>query len=195
MSHLFDFVFPLLLFGPGLVTGLVSASALSSGSYQRRATQSEIVFLTPTACVVFGVTLALNLVAIAVLSSSPAMLTLNWRHVMMRPDVTGGILCSSLLIAALYWSIIRWYQKTCSLVLDLEQHTYRIKDKTSSWDDIEGLGVKHTSAKGSALFFVRLKRRGQATAALNLGGFSKLDRAEAFAAQMARELRLPLMAP
>ncbi len=120
-----------------------------------------------------------------------------WTH----PEMLEDLLLFALLSAAVYAGAIKWYRKTFLLVLNLEQRTYRTMDvvggnlrpKTGTWDDIAGICVRRASARGSIYYLVQLKWREQAKLAGNLGGFSKPDRAESFAAQMARELSLPVM--
>ncbi len=204
MSHLFDFLFPLMLFGPMLVTSLYGVHTLQSGSYQQKSTRSEMVFLRPVALVVFGVTIALNLLVMMALIDDKALFNeLNWQYVSTHPDAAKIVLAFGAVAFILYWSIIRWYVKTCALVLNLDRRTYRtidfahvpLKERTGSWDDIEGISIRCASAKGNVIFYVHLKWRGASKLASSLGGFSKRDRAEAFAAQTARELGLPFVAP
>ncbi len=203
MSHFFGLLFISTLYGPALVTGFFSTNALGAGSYQRKATRSEVVFLRPVALVIFGVTLALNLLELCVLVDDPALFNLlNWSYFSTHPNAAEIVLAFGAAAFVLYWGVICWYIKTCALVLNLDRRTYRtidtagivLKEKTGPWSDIAGISVRRTSNKGGTFFYVHLKWHGETKLASSLGGFSKLDRAGAFAAQMARELDLPLVA-
>ena len=187
------------------ITSIVSINALASGSYRRRASPSEMMFLKPTAQVVFVVTLALYVAELCAVVASPKLLDTVialvrgslWTH----PEVVKDALLWALPIAAVYAGAIWWYRKTFALVLNLDRRTYRTMDftggnlcpKTGTWEDIAGICIKQSSTKGGRFYFVQLKWCGQAKLAASLGGFSKLDRAEAFAAQIGRELGLPVV--
>ena len=183
----------------------VFSNAITCGSYRRRASRSEMVFLQPTALVVGLVTIVLYIVGLVACSIFPGLFDVVidpvrakiWTH----PEMLRDLLLFALLASAFYAGAIKWYRKTFPLVLNFDQRTYRTMDmirgnlrpKTGPWEDIVGICVKRASAKGSIYYFVQLKWREQAKLAGNLGGFSKPDQAEAFAAQMGRELGLPLV--
>ena len=194
----------LILMGPMLVTSLYGVHALQSGSYQRKSTRSEMVFLRPVALVVFGVTMALNLLVMMALIDDKALFNeLNWQFVSTHPDAVKIVLAFGAVAFILYWGIIRWYVKACALVLNLDRRTYRtidmagvkMKVRTGSWSDIAGVCVQRHSAKGNTIYFVRLKWNTPLKLASILGGFSKSGKAEAFAARMSKELELPVVAP
>ncbi len=204
---MYDLLFFAALYAPMLVTGVFAMNALGAGSYRRKATRSGVVFLRPVSSVVFGVTMLLNLAAMAALASDPDLEDALFvpvhlgSYVSTRPEAAKVALTAGAAVAFLYWGVLRWYVKTFALVLNLERRTYStvdfshvlLKKKTGSWNDITGVNVTRTSAKGTVIFHVRLKLHSPASLTLSLGGFSERDRAEAFAAQMARELDLPLV--
>lgn len=87
-------------------------------------------------------------------------------------------------------------------MLDFERRIYRTVDinsiklqvQTGSWEEIDGIYVNRASAKGNVTYYVRLKWRGAKKLAGAIGGFSKQEKAEAFAEKMSKELGLPLVA-
>jgi len=200
-----DIVDIVVFLGALITAGTIFLNAITCGSYRQQVTRSEMVFLMPTALVVGPVTIVLYIVGLCVCAIFPSLfgIVINptrakiWTHSEMLEE----LLLFVLLSAAVYAGAIWWYRKTFPLVLDLEQRTYHrmdfvggnLRPKAGTWDDIAGVCVRRASAKGSTYYFVDLQWREQAKLAGGLGGFSKLDRAEAFAAQMADELGLPLV--
>ena len=183
----------------------VFSNALTCGSYRRHVTRSEMVFLMPTALVVGLVTIVLYMVGLCACAIFPGLfgIVINpvrakiWTH----PEMLRDLFLFALLLVAFYAGAIKWYRKTFPLVLNFDRRTYRTMDiiggnlcpKTGHWQDIVGICVKRAYAKGSTYYFVQLKWHEQAKIASNLGGFSKSDRSEAFAAQMGCELGLPVV--
>lgn len=200
-----DIVDIVVFLGALITASTLFANAITCGSYRRQVTRSEMVFLMPTALVVGLVTIVLYIVGLCACAVFPGLfgIVINpvrakiWTH----PEMLEDLLLFALLSAAVYAGAIWWYRKTFSLVLNLDQRTYRTVDiiggnlrlKAGTWDDIAGICVKRASARGSTYYFVQLNWREQAKIAGNLGGFSKSDRAEIFAAQMAGELGLPVV--
>ena len=206
MSHFADFLFPLVIFGPALITSIVFVNSLQSGSYQKRTAGSNLLFQGPVAGVVFLVTLIFNLMVLCILINDKplfdTLINIYLRRIPAQLDIVKPLLDFASLAAVLYWLIIYWYKKTCYLMLDKDKRTYRtidmagmkLKVRTGSWDELSGICVKRTSAKGTVIFYVRLSWNKPAGLASTLGGFSKQDKAEAFAAKMSKELGLPLVA-
>jgi len=196
-------LFMLILFGPMLVTGLFAGRALCLGSYRRQRARDVMVFLKPVSLMVFLVTVALNLLAMCALIDDKTLFDvfLNPRYALANPAIVRGVLAFGGISTLLYYLSIRWYVKTCPLVLNLERRTYRtldmtgvkLKPRSGPWDDIAGICVKRTSAKGGTMYYVQVRWRVQAKLTSTLGGFSQSGQAEVFAAQMARELGLTLV--
>ncbi len=201
LDNLYIFLILFLILGPPIIPSYVAVSALRSGSYLRRTTKSEMVFLAPISPVVFVVTLFVWLVCLCIITNPPRFFSLDWQGILSRPSATASVGALGLFIAGLYWVTIRWYQKRCPLVLNLERRRYRtvdysikLSEQTGSWDEIAGIYVDRTSAKGTVIFYVRLRWKGSKKLPAVMGGFSKQEKAEAFAAQMAQEIGLPIVA-
>ena len=197
-----DILFAFLILGPPLVTAFVMVNALQSGSYLRRATKSEMVFLAPVSTVVFVVALLILIAWICVAANVPHFFLIDWQSVLSAPSNIIFVSALCVAVIGLYWTVIRWYRKHCPLVLDLERRRYRTVDVNSiklqahigSWEEIAGISVNRASAKGNVTYYVRLKWKEPTKLAAAMGGFSKQEKAEAFAEQMARETGLPLVA-
>jgi hypothetical protein len=197
-----EILFLVLILAPPLITALVMVNALQSGSYLIRATKFELVFLAPVSTVVFIVALFILIAWMCVAANVPHFFLINWQSIFSNRSNIAFAGALGIAVVGLYWGGIRWYQKRCPLVLDLERRSYRTVDvnsvnlrtHTGSWEDIAGIYVNRASAKGTVTFYVRLKWKGPKKFAAVMGGFSKQKKAEAFAQQMARELGLPLVA-
>ena len=201
LDNLYIFLILFLILGPPIIPSYVAVSALRSGSYLRRTTKSEMVFLAPISPVVFVVTLCIWIACMCAATNLPNLFTINWQGVLSTPGDLVLAVALGIVIAGLYWSVIRWYQKRCPLVLDLERRRYRTVDysiklsrQTGSWEDIAGIYVHCTSAKGTDIFYVRLRWKGSKQLPAVMGGFSKQEKAEAFAETLSKELGLPLVA-
>ena len=197
-----DILLPILIFSPPVVTGFVAVSALQSGSYLRQAAKSEMVFLAPISTVVFVITMLVWIVCLSIAVNTPHFFLINWRHVLSNPSSITFASALGFVVAGLYWVVIRWYQKHCPLVLDLERRRYRtidvnsitLKTHTGSWEDVAGIYMNRASARGSVTFYVRLKWKETKRLAAVLGGFSNQEKAEVFAERMAWEIGLPVVA-
>lgn len=197
-------LFMLIGFGPMVVTSQFAMRALCSGSYRRQTPRDVMVFLKPISLVVFVVTLALNMLVLCALIDDKTLFHAfnSPLPALADPAVVKGVLVFGVISALIYHWSIKWYVKTCPLVLNLERRTYRTLDmagvklraRSGPWDDIAGICVKCASAKGTATYYVQLRWKGQATLASSLGGFSNQETAQAFAAKMSNELGLPLVA-
>ncbi len=196
-----DILFGVLLIGPLVVPSVFAVCGLQGGSYLRSATKSEVIFLAPRSIVVFPITLFAWIFWWCASPISVHLLLSGWRNVLSDPQATEWLTGSGLFLAGLYWAVLRWYGSICPLVLNLDRKTYRafnansaiLKTHTGSWEDIAGVYVHRASAKGNVTYYVRLKWQGPQKLAGVLGGFSKQDKAEAFAAKMSKELGLPLV--
>lgn len=188
--------------GPLLLPLMITLHDMRRGSYLRQSTKSEWVFLAPVGIVVAPTTVLVWMCW----CMSPIDLNylwFHWKSVLSDPETVRFLAISGFLIAGLYWAIIRWYQKKCPLVLDTKQRSYRIPDftsmntkvRTGSWDEIRGIAVKRTHAKGTTTFIVNLEWQKTRLSASLMGGFSRQEKAQAFAEQMARDTGLPLVAP
>ena len=200
-EYLLLFLYILVYVGPVLFTGFVAVSATQSGSYLKRTTSSELVFLAPVSMIVFLVTFFIWMVYLGIVVNVPQFFPIDWRGILSRPSTAASVGALASLIAGLYWVIIRWYRKHCSLVLNLERRRYRtvdysikLSEQTGSWDEIAGIYVHRASTKGNVTYYVRLKWKGTNKLAGAMGGFSKQEKAEAFAAQMSKELGLLIVA-
>ena len=196
-----DLLFPVLLMGSLLLPFLFTMYDMRRGSYLRQSTTYKRVFLAPVGFVVAPITVVVWMFW----CMSPINLNylwFHWRSIPSDPEVVRSLVVSVFLIGSIYWASIRWYQKKCPLVLDTEQRSYRVPDftsmstrvRTGSWDEIKGIAVRRTHAKGTTTFIVNLEWQRTCQSAPLMGGFSKQEKAEAFAAQMAREIGLPVVA-
>jgi len=196
-----DFLFGVLLLGPLLLPLLATLYDLRRGSYLRQSTKSKRVFLAPVGLVVAPTTVLVWMFW----CMSPINLNylwLNWRSIPSDPETMRMLIISGFLIAGFYWAVIRWYQKKCPLVLDIERRSYRIPDfstmslkvQTGSWEEIKGISVRRTDARGAIIFQVKLEWQRPHQSTSLMGGFSKREKAEAFAERMARETGLPVVA-
>lgn len=196
-----DFLFGLLLLGPLLSTGVCAVYGLQRGSYLRSSTKSEMKFLAPRSIVVFPVTM---LAWIFWWCASPISLNLllsGWRNILSDTQATEWLLGSGLFLGGLYWGVLHWYGKRCPIILNIARRTYRVPDlvggnfkvQNGSWDEIEGICLKRTHAKGTTIHYVSLKWNKSSSLASRLGGFSKQEKAEAFATELSKELGLPLV--
>ena len=187
--------------GPVVVPGVFAVRGLQRGSYLRSVTKSEMTFLAPRSIVVFPVTvLAWFLWCMSPIE--PNFLWFHWRSLSLDTQAVKWLIGSGLFLAGLYWTVLEWYGRICPLVLNFDRKTYRafdanaaiLKAYTGSWEDIAGVSVNRASSKGSVIYYVRLKWQGPKKLAGVLGGFSKPEKAQAFAEQMSKELGLPLVA-
>ncbi len=200
-EYLLLFLYVLVYIGPLLFTGFVAVSATQSGSYLKRTTKSELVFLAPVSMIVFVVTFFVWIVCLGIAVNTPHLFSLDWQGILSRPGASDSLGALGLLIAGFYWIIIRWYRRRCPLTLDLERRRYRtidaysinLKTHTGYWEDIAGIYMHRASAKGSVTYYVRLKWKGPKKLAGLLGGFSKPEKAQAFAEKMSKELGLPMV--
>lgn len=196
-----DLLFGVLLLGPLLLPLLATLCDLHRGSYLRQSTKSKRVFLASVGLVVAPTTVLVWMFW----CMSPINLNylwLNWRSIPSNPETVQILVVSGFLIAILYWSVIRWYRKKCSLVLDIERRIYCVPDfstlslkvQTGSWEEIRGISVRRTDARGATIFQVKLEWQRPHQSTSLMGGFSKQEKAQAFAEQMARETGLPIVA-
>ncbi len=196
-----NFLFGILFLGPLLLPLLATLYDLQRGSYLSQSTDFKRVFVPSVGLVVAPITVIVWMFW----CMSPINLNylwFNWRSIPSDYETMQFLVISGLLIAGLYWTAIRWYKHKCPLVLDIKQRSYRIPDfstiglkvQTGSWDEIRGIAVRRTHAKGTTIFQVKLDWGCMPAPASLMGGFSKQEAAEAFAEQMARETGLPLVA-
>ncbi|MGI4790449.1 MAG: hypothetical protein ACRYFS_16550 [Janthinobacterium lividum] len=193
-----------LLFSPPVIAGQLAIKGLRSGSYEKVAAKPKKIFLRPVSVIAFPFTLFVWIILLCTLIADPVFFfSQNWKETLLRSGTMASLFAFILLIMSAYWGVIRWYKRTYPLVLDLERRTYQTVDASSfipkarigSLDDIVGITMRHSYAKGTTSYYVQLKLKHPGKLALSLGGFSKPDKAEAFAAKMSRELGLPLVAP
>ena len=187
--------------GPLVVPGMFAVYGLQCGSYLRSATKSKMVFLAPRAVVVFPITvLAWFLWCMSPIE--PNFLWFHRRGILSDSQAVEWLIGSGLCLTGLYWTVLGWYGKICSLILNVDRKTYQafdvnsaiLKTHTGSWEDIAGIYVNRASSEGSVIYYVRLKWQGPKKLAGVLGGFSKPEKAQAFAEKISKELGLPLVA-
>jgi len=196
-----DFLFGMLFLGPLLFPLLATLYDLHRGSYLRQSTKSKRVFLASVGLVVAPLTILVWMFW----CMSPVNLNylwFNWRSIPSNPETIRFLVISVFLVAGLYWAVIRWYLKKCPLVLDIERQSYCVPDfstvslkvRTGSWDEIRGIAVRRTYTRATTIFQVKLDWQRPHQSVSLMGGFSKQEKAQAFAEQMARETGLPLVA-
>lgn len=197
-----SFLIFFVLFSPPIVAGQIAVNGLRSGSYQKVATKSKMIFLRPTSTVAFLITLGVWILLLCGIVVEPDFfLSHDWRNDPPSSAAVLALCVTVLVIVSLCWGVIRWYKKTCPLVLDLDRRTYQRVDastfvpkaRTGSWDEIAGICTRRSSAKGTVSFYVQIKLKQPQKIALSLGGFRKQEKAEAFAEKMSKELGLPLV--
>ena len=196
-----DFLFGFLLLGPLLITSICAVHGLQRGSYLRSATKSEMKFLAPRSIVVFPITLFAWIFWWVTSPISLHLLLSGWRNVLLDTQAMEWLTGSGLFLTGLYWAVLQWYGKICPLVLNFDRKIYRafdansaiLKTHTGSWEDIAGVYVNRASARGNVTYYVRLKWKRTRQLAGVMGGFSKQEKAEAFAQRMAQETGLPLV--
>lgn len=200
---LFSLLIFSLLFSPPVVAGQIAVNGLRSGSYQKVAARSRKVFLRPKSMVAVPITLIMWVIFLCWLLADPSFIfSHDWKADLVRPEVIAALVVVAVAISGLFLSIVRWYERTYALVLDLDRQTYRTVDaanfiprpRTGSWDEIAGICMRRSSAKGTVSFYVQIKLKQPQKLALSLGGFRKQEEAQAFAEKMSKELGLPLVA-
>jgi hypothetical protein len=191
-----------LLFSPPIVAGQIAVNGLRSGSYQKTDTKSRMTFLRPTSAVAFPFTLAVWILLLCNIVIDPQFFfSQDWKANLLRPEVLAGLFAVAAALSGLCVCVIHWYKKIYVLVLDFDRRTYQTVDasgfiprpRTGSWDEIAGVCIRYSFAKGTVSYYVQLKLKQPQKFALSLGGFRQEERAEAFAAKMSKELGLPLV--